>query len=197
MTNNALSPKERLEESALKVFYQTGYSNTRVDQLLKEAGVFRKSFYRYYTSKRDLGETYIELQKLHHVAFFDALAKKYPAFEDFWQSWLRFLRKDLCSPGYRGCPFANLANQTFASEDNFGPEIKNAIYLWRDVLEKYLAECTFLKRPIPRQFVPLFVRQIMIMYEGSLQMYVMTSDKSMIAHLENTIPEYFKATLKS
>lgn len=45
--------KTKLIESAIKVFSEKGYFNTRVSDIVKEAGVAQGTFYIYFKSKED------------------------------------------------------------------------------------------------------------------------------------------------
>lgn len=47
--------------AAMKVFARRGFSGTRVEDLLEEAGVARRTFYRYFTSKEDVLAAVYEL----------------------------------------------------------------------------------------------------------------------------------------
>lgn len=47
--------------AAMKVFARRGFSATRVEDVLEEAGVARRTFYRYFTSKEDVLAAVYEL----------------------------------------------------------------------------------------------------------------------------------------
>ncbi|HVH48176.1 MAG TPA: helix-turn-helix domain-containing protein [Labilithrix sp.] len=47
--------------AAMKVFAKRGFGATRVEDLLEEAGVARRTFYRYFTSKEDVLAAVYEL----------------------------------------------------------------------------------------------------------------------------------------
>jgi AcrR family transcriptional regulator len=47
--------------AAMKVFAKRGFSATRVEDVLEEAGVARRTFYRYFTSKEDVLAAVYEL----------------------------------------------------------------------------------------------------------------------------------------
>ena len=48
------SPRERLIEAGLKLFYRDGFHATGIDVLLAEAGVAKKTLYTHFKSKEDL-----------------------------------------------------------------------------------------------------------------------------------------------
>lgn len=53
--------------AAMKVFARRGYANARVEDILEEAGIARRTFYRYFTSKDDV------LVLLYEIATTDLL----------------------------------------------------------------------------------------------------------------------------
>ena len=185
-------PLERLEKTAFHLFYKLGYPDTSMVELLKESGSFRKSFYRYFSNKKDLGNRYILMQKEYYLTFFTTLTQKYFAFEDFWPAWIKFLKKNIRNSTYRGCPFANLTNQTYGSEDNFSALIKDAILSWQELLQIYFTQCTFQQKNISTEQATFLSKHIMVMYEGALQMYTMTQDKSYIELLEKDVLKFIQ-----
>src|ERR1700730_835353 len=63
---DALSLTSRVVENgilaaAMKVFARRGFAATRVEDVLEEAGVARRTFYRYFTSKEDVLAAVYEL----------------------------------------------------------------------------------------------------------------------------------------
>ena len=60
--------REDVARAALDLFHRQGYDETTVDQIAAAVGVSRRTFFRYYESKRDVvwGEFDAELVRLHH-----------------------------------------------------------------------------------------------------------------------------------
>jgi TetR/AcrR family transcriptional regulator, regulator of mycofactocin system len=59
--------REDVARAALDLFHRRGYDETTVDQIAAAVGVSRRTFFRYYESKRDVvwGEFDAELVRLH------------------------------------------------------------------------------------------------------------------------------------
>lgn len=51
---NARNTKSRIVDAAWKLFYEKGYENTTVEEILFESGTSRGSFYHYFAGKDDL-----------------------------------------------------------------------------------------------------------------------------------------------
>ena len=60
--------REDVARAALDLFNRQGYDETTVDEIASAVGVSRRTFFRYYDSKRDAvwGEFDAELVRLHH-----------------------------------------------------------------------------------------------------------------------------------
>ncbi len=60
--------REDVARAALDLFRRQGYDQTTVDEIADAVGVSRRTFFRYYESKRDVvwGEFDAELVRLHH-----------------------------------------------------------------------------------------------------------------------------------
>ena len=53
-------PKERLVQTALKLFASRGYHNTSIEDILKESDCTRGALYYYFSSKEELGYAAID-----------------------------------------------------------------------------------------------------------------------------------------
>jgi AcrR family transcriptional regulator len=104
----ATHARDRLVETAQRLFYAEGLAATGVERILSESGVGRASFYRHFASKDDLVVEVLRTRDLEWrawlerevdrsqrpgrerpLAVFDALADRF--------TW----------PDFRGCAFAN------------------------------------------------------------------------------------------
>ena len=59
MTRNT-NPKDRILETASRLFYTQGYNATGINQILEEAKVAKASLYTHYGSKDELGIVYVK-----------------------------------------------------------------------------------------------------------------------------------------
>ena len=50
----------RILQPAKRLFYEQGYNNTGINQVIDEAGIARASLYHHFSSKRDLLTAYLE-----------------------------------------------------------------------------------------------------------------------------------------
>jgi len=102
--------RQRVLETADRLFYQDGVRAVGVDRIIAEAGVAKMSLYKHFPSKDALILAVLKYREESVLEFFHSAmerhskkAKKplrafFAALKDFFQS-----------PGFRGCPFQNAA----------------------------------------------------------------------------------------
>jgi AcrR family transcriptional regulator len=100
------SPRDRLLETARKLFYAEGIHTVPVDRLISEAGVTRATFYRHFPAKEDLVEAYLRATDADlRSAVADAVDKPSP--QQSAAALLDLIGQVTCSAGFRGCHFIN------------------------------------------------------------------------------------------
>ncbi|WP_424887128.1 TetR/AcrR family transcriptional regulator [Streptomyces sp. XH2] len=101
-------PRERLLDTAGRLFYTKGIQAVGVEQLVTEAGVTRATFYRHFSSKDGLVLAYLEARG---AAVEDAVAAILAAHRgrDALLAIMDMIGDSLCRPGFRGCGFLNAA----------------------------------------------------------------------------------------
>lgn len=93
-----------------ELFYREGARAVSVDEVVKRAGVNKMSVYRQFKSKDDLLLQYLDLRDERFWGYFDASLAKHPdkPFQQILQFFCDLVGR-ATQPGYRGCPFVNIA----------------------------------------------------------------------------------------
>jgi AcrR family transcriptional regulator len=120
--------RERLLETARRIFYAEGVNTVGVQRIVEEAGVTLATFYRHFPSKQDLVLAY--LQSVHDDFEARAIAAQQAAETpgDVLSSIGNNITAQLTEPGFRGCAFINAASEF---QDPNGP-IMRAVLAHRD-----------------------------------------------------------------
>jgi AcrR family transcriptional regulator len=115
------APRERLLETAARIFYAEGINTVGVARIIEEAGVTLATFYRHFPSKQDLILAY--LQRVHDDYASRSAAAQEAAEDpgDVLRSIGSNITAQLLEPGFRGCPFINAASEF---EDPDGPVLR-------------------------------------------------------------------------
>jgi AcrR family transcriptional regulator len=123
----ASAARERLLETAARIFYAEGINSVGVSRIVKEADVTLATFYRHFPSKQDLVLAY--LQGVHDDFASMAAAAQDTAEVpgDVLRTIASNITAQLLEPGFRGCAFINAAAEF---EDPHGP-IKRAVLAHR------------------------------------------------------------------
>lgn len=116
MKHHPVLPKERILDTALRLFHEQGYNTTGINQIISEACVAKASLYLHFKSKEDLGVEYL---KARQQIWFDQLLsftdeskkekKKLLAAFDF----LIFINE---KESFRGCSFLNMLSEIQPAE---------------------------------------------------------------------------------
>ena len=113
------SPKDRLFQTAARLFYQHGYQAIGVDTLAAESGVGKMTLYRHYPSKDELIVAFL---RHSHAEFWDAFERitgdattargQLLAFFEALQGYVQ-------TPACYGCPFLNVVTE-YPESDHAG-----------------------------------------------------------------------------
>jgi AcrR family transcriptional regulator len=102
------SPRERLLETASRLFYAEGIHTVPVDRLVTEAGVTRATFYRHFPAKEDLVVAYLRATDDRlRAAVAENVARGEAA--RGVSAVLDLIGEVTCAAGFRGCHFINAA----------------------------------------------------------------------------------------
>lgn len=92
--------KERILETADRLFYQRGIRAVGVDTIAAEIGISKRTLYNHFPSKDALIAAYLEGR------FTKAPPSDKPPVEQILRTFDR-LERGFASKGFRGCPFVN------------------------------------------------------------------------------------------
>src|SRR5262247_3434263 len=102
--------KQRLLDTADRLFYQEGLRAVGIDRIIAEAGVAKMTLYTYFPSKDDLIVAVLEYREAQVLAFFrTAMARHATRATDALRAFFAALKEWFESPGFRGCAFQNAA----------------------------------------------------------------------------------------
>src|SRR3982074_3559723 len=125
--------KERILETADRLFYLQGIRAVGVDTIAAEIGISKRTLYNHFPSKDELIRAYLRRR------FTQAPASDKPPIEQILGTFDR-LERGFASKGFRGCPFVNAVAE-LGSEDRSVKKIaiafKESRRLWfRDLLRQ-------------------------------------------------------------
>jgi AcrR family transcriptional regulator len=107
----ASSPaRQRILDTAFRLFYARGLRAVGVDTIIAESGVAKATFYKHFPAKDDLVLAYLErVDRIWSQQLHDAAAAAGPRPRDQLVGLFDALETACRRDGYRGCAFINAA----------------------------------------------------------------------------------------
>ncbi|MFT7617332.1 MAG: AcrR family transcriptional regulator [Planctomycetota bacterium] len=104
------SAKQRIIETAERLFYAHGLRAVGIDRIIAEAGVAKMTLYNHFASKDDLILAVLEYREGEFAAFLESKMATYvKQGESRIDAFFSTLKEWFESPGFRGCSFINAA----------------------------------------------------------------------------------------
>ena len=128
-----IGPREKLIQTANQLFYEQGYRNTGISQIISEADCARASFYHYFKSKEELCVAY--LKTLNEAVMESICGEPTPDPRDRIMQLVEDAREFIAEADYRGCPFINL----IAEAPDVNQDIRDIAIENRKGIAEYLA----------------------------------------------------------
>ena len=115
-----LAPKDKVFQTAARLFYRHGYRAIGVDTLAERSGIGKMTLYRHYPSKDDLILAYLRDSDDLFWRAFEEVTKDGRTPGAKLLAFFESLQKYVSSPECYGCPFLNVATEY--------PEIEHAAH---------------------------------------------------------------------
>jgi len=170
----AVSARERILQTAQRLFYAHGVRAVGIDRLIAESSVAKMSFYRHFPSKEDLVRAFLEARHEQWIGSFagwlkTAQGRRKPAPELLIDALLLWYRE----PGFRGCAFINTVAE-------IGDSIPGVIEIARNHKTDMLRYIADWLRPRYADAADAMARQALVVLEGAIVQLQMFDDPKMI-----------------
>jgi len=109
--NGKTAPKDKLFQTAARLFYQHGYRAIGVDTIAAESGIGKMTLYRHYPSKDDLIVAFLRQSNEDFWDYFEKSAQDAPTAREKLIAFFQALQAYVVSPACYGCPFLNVATE--------------------------------------------------------------------------------------
>jgi AcrR family transcriptional regulator len=162
---NKLDMKERILQTADRLFYLKGIRAIGVDTIAAEIGISKRTLYNHFPSKDDLIAAYLKRR------FVVASPTEKPAADQIL-GYFDALERRFCAKDFRGCPFVNAVAE-LGPEDRAVKKIaaafKEARRLWfRDLLALLDVEDT-----------EALATQLVVLVDGAIAQDLVRDDPAM------------------
>lgn len=101
--------KQRILETANRLFYEEGIRAVGIDRLISESSVTKATFYKHYGSKDKLILEYLKVRRLLEDEFVSEQLKAGGSAADTVRALMMAVSGEVHRERFRGCPFLNAA----------------------------------------------------------------------------------------
>ncbi|HKX75906.1 MAG TPA: TetR/AcrR family transcriptional regulator [Acidimicrobiia bacterium] len=117
-----LSARQRILETAQRLFYRDGFRAVGIDTIIEEAGVAKMSLYRHFPSKDDLIVAYLEEANRQYWEWLDGAVADVEDPVEKLIGMFEAIEKLATTPACSGCTFQGTAAE-FPNRDHPGHQV--------------------------------------------------------------------------
>lgn len=171
--------REAIVEAAMRLMQVRGYKATSLDDVLRESGVGKGSFYYYFKSKEDLGHAILDrviasfINETVDPCFANADGSPLAQIRCFLDRVVQAQRARKC---VGGCPLGTLASELSDVHEGFRARLAEVFSAWRERLTQALGEAQR-RGDVGPECRPESVAQFLVAsLEGAMLMGKVTKD---------------------
>lgn len=116
--------KQKIVDTASRLFYKQGYSNTGINQIIAESGVVKSSLYTAFRSKEDILMAYLENTGVMLDKTLKDTVDQYENPVDKVFAVFDFLIELIQGKEYYGCNFLNIISEIPKEDERIRAQIK-------------------------------------------------------------------------
>ena len=131
-----MDAKERIVETASRLFYTQGYKGTGINQIIKEADVAKASLYQHFPSKEDLLIEYLRVTAVDTNETLQSVIDKHDTPREKVLSLFDFLVDFANHTHCNGCNFLNIVSEIPSDQT----EIRSLIQKQKNHIRSLFAE---------------------------------------------------------
>ena len=150
--------RQRVVETASRLFYKQGYANTGINQIIEESGVVKSSVYTAFRTKEDILMAYLESAGSITDNALQAAAEIYYNPKDQVLAIFDYLIRLVQEPEYYGCNFLNIISEIPFEAERVVRQIQKQKNGVRDLFTRLL-------KPIDKEHL---ADEIYLLFEGAL-----------------------------
>ncbi len=139
--------RQRILETADRLFYQDGIRGVGIDRIIAEAGIAKATLYAHFPSKDDLILAALQHREERLGEFFRiAIERHARRHKDRLRAFFASLKDLFASPGFRGCPFQNAAAELADATHPGSVYVRGQKKRFAEMVRGFIAEAAGEKR---------------------------------------------------
>ena len=150
--------RQKVIDTASRLFYKQGYANTGINQIIEESGVVKSSLYTAFRTKEDILMAYLETAGAATDEAFQDATKKFNNPKDKVLAVFDYLIDLVQQNEYYGCNFLNIISEIPLEADRVIKQIQKQKDNVRNLFSRIL-------EPIGKQDL---ADEIYVLFDGAL-----------------------------
>jgi AcrR family transcriptional regulator len=159
--------RQRLLETAARLFYTRGINSTGIDVVIAEAGVAKGSMYHHFASKQALVIAYLQAQKIGWQSRVEGVDQPTSSTAERIEAMFAVLADAVDQGTVHGCPVTNAAIER--PDDS---EIRELIVAYRHAVGDHISVL------LGEHSSPNLVSMLMVLYDGATTAAKLTQNSS-------------------
>ena len=173
----SISAREAIINTAARLFYRQGYTNTGINQIIEEAGIAKSTLYQHFRSKEELLLSYLEEAGVTTMEGLREATKKGKTPHEKLIGVFDYLEELVKRKDFYGCHFLNIVYEMPDEEEKAREVIKKQKDSVRMLFTEILA-------PIQKQEM---ADEIYTLFEGALIAHKVHNDPWPIVSARNVV----------
>ncbi len=153
-----MTVRESILKTAAKLFYQQGYSNTGINQIIEQAGIAKSSLYQHFKSKEELLMAYLQLTGAETLALLTEASEHGTSPKQKVLAIFDYLAASVTNESFHGCHFLNIVYEMPHDALRVREQVKLQKQGVRDLFDDIL-------RPLENEAL---ANEIYTLFEGAL-----------------------------
>jgi len=153
-----MDARERIVDTASRLFYVQGYNSTGINQIIKEAEIAKATLYQYFPSKEDLLAEYLKITALTTNKVLKDTADKFETPQEKIFALFDFLLDFSNITEFNGCNFLNIAAELPQENGKIKAMIRNQ----KNEIRQLFAE---ILRPVQKEYL---ADELYILFDAAL-----------------------------
>lgn len=183
------SVKERILDTASRLFYHQGFNSTGINQIIAEAGIAIGSLYKHYQSKNDLLYHYLEQQELEYFTNLDDYLKDEKEPLKKLLKLIDYRVKIQEEANFSGCHFIKVNAEIGREDKKIEKFIMAHKERQRDFIDALLTEISTLQKlPLEKNALK---NTLFLMIEGAVVSASVHGNTNDLKAVKNTINQFF------
>lgn len=139
MKKNVSEARERIINTAHRLFYRDGIRATGIDRIIKESAVTKVTFYRHFPSKNDLILAFLNYRHELWINWFkESLSDNMARCSSLPEALPKTLSEWFNSDEFRGCAFINTVSEIGNEQPQVMPLIREHKHQMEQIIVSFL-----------------------------------------------------------